>query len=110
MQLSTYFIVTATLLVAGNAVAQKAPEMGQIVGTVRDPDQAAISGSQVILTNQQSKAKTTATTDGQGVYTFPSIPPGAYTVEANAAGFQSSVSPGLSAAAGQRVNFDFVLM
>jgi len=102
--------VIATLLVAAKAVAQSAPEMGQIAGTVRDPDQAAISGSQVILTNQQSKAKTTATTDGQGVYMFPSIPPGAYTVEANAAGFQSSVSPGLSVAAGQRVNFDFVLM
>ena len=68
-----------------------------------------VSGSQVILTNQQTKAKATAVTDSQGAYTFPSLQPGAYVVEVDATGFKASVSPELKVAAGQTVNFDFAL-
>jgi len=100
------FAACLLLLAAAAALAQT----GQIAGTVKDPAQATIAGSQVILTNLQSKAKNTTTTGSQGAYTFPSVPPGMYTVEANAAGFQPSTSPVLSVAAGQRVNYDFVLM
>ena len=91
------------------AFAQTAADTGQITGVVKDPDQAVVAGSQVILTNQQTKAKTTAVTDGQGAYTFPSLQPGAYVVEVDAKGFKPSVSPELKVAAGQTVNFDFAL-
>jgi iron complex outermembrane recepter protein len=84
-------------------------DMGQIKGVVRDPDQAFVSGSPVILTNQQSKAKVNAATDGQGAYAFPSLQPGTYTVEVDAANFKTSVSPELKVAAGQTVTFDFAL-
>ena len=60
---------------------------------MKDPDQAAVSGSQVTLTNQQTKAKTTAVTDAQGAYTFPSLQPGAYVVEVDATGFQAERQP-----------------
>src|ERR1700689_3655584 len=102
MQLLTY-------LLALPALAQLAPGTGRISGAVKDPDQAAVSASQVILTNQQTKARVTAVTDGQGAYTFASVPAGAYVVEADATGFQASTSPELKVAAGQTVNFDFSL-
>src|SRR5580698_9385576 len=95
-----------TYLLALPALAQTT---GQVAGVVKDPDQAAVSGSQVILTNQQTKTRVTAVTDGQGAYTFASVPAGAYVVEADATGFQASTSPELKVAAGQTVNFDFSL-
>jgi iron complex outermembrane receptor protein len=98
-------IVTALLLILP-ALAQTA---GQITGVVKDPDQSVVSGSQVILTNQQTKARVTAVTDGQGAYTFPSVRAGAYVLEADAKGFQPSTSPELKVGAGQTVNFDFSL-
>src|SRR5580704_8274103 len=100
--------LVATLVLTLPALPQTA-QTGQITGVVKDPDQAAVSGSQVVLTNQQTKAKATAVTDSQGVYTFPSLQPGAYVVEADAANFKANVSPELKVTAGQTVNFDFAL-
>ena len=53
-----------------------AQDAGRITGVVKDPNQDVVTGSQVTLTKQQTKAKSTAVTDGQGAYTFPSLPPG----------------------------------
>jgi len=97
------------LLATFSAFAQTAADTGQITGVVKDPDLAVVSGSQVILTNQQTKVKTATVTDDQGVYRFPSLQPGAYLVEAGAKGFKESVSSELKVAAGQMVNFDFAL-
>src|SRR5580700_7981951 len=96
-------------LLALPALAQTAANTGQITGVVKDPDQAAVSGSQVILTNQQTKSRVTSVTDSQGAYTFAAVPAGAYVVEADATGFQASTSPELKVAAGPTVNFDFSL-
>ena len=92
------------------AFAQTVADTGQIAGVVRDPDQAVVSGSPVILTNRQTKIKVTAITDSQGAYSFPSLRPGAYVVEIAATGFKASVSPQLNVVAGKTVNFDFALM
>src|SRR5579863_5266128 len=89
--------------------AQAPVDAGQIKGVVKDPAQAAITGSQVTLTNQQTKIKSMSVTDAQGAYAFPSVPPGAYTVEASATGFKPSGSGELKLGAGQTVNFDFAL-
>jgi iron complex outermembrane receptor protein len=101
MHLITYILISL--------LAQTSADTGRITGVVKDPDQSVVSGSQVILTNLQTKAKVTAVTDGQGAYTFPSVQAGAYVVEVDAAGFQASTSPELKVGAGQTVHFDFSL-
>jgi iron complex outermembrane receptor protein len=99
----------AYVLLAISAFGQTAANNSQITGVVKDPDQAVVSGSQVTLTNQQTKAKITTVSDGQGVYKFLSLEPGAYVVAADVKGFKTSTSPELKVAAGQSVNFDFAL-
>ena len=108
MQFCTYIGPVALLLLAVSGLGQTT-NTGQIAGVVRDPDQAVVAGSQIILTNEQTKARTTATTDSQGAYTFPAVQPGAYLVEADATGFKASVSPELKVTAGQTARFDFSL-
>jgi len=90
--------------------AQVPTESGQITGLVKDPAQAVISGAQVTLTNQQTRAKTTAVSDGQGVYRFTSVQPGGYIVSTDVKGFKPIVSPELKVVPGQTVNFDFALL
>jgi iron complex outermembrane recepter protein len=97
------------LLLTTSAFAQTAPVTGQITGVVNDPDRAAVSGSQVTLTNQQTKSKVTAVTDAQGGYSFRSLPPGSYVVDAGASGFKPSISSELTLTAGQTVTYDFAL-
>ena len=92
-----------------SAFAQTAASTGQITGAVKDPNQAVVSATQVVLTNLQTKAKSTAVTNSQGVYAFRALQPGSYIVEANAKGFKPSVSAELKVAAGQTVNSDFAL-
>ncbi len=82
---------------------------GQITGVVKDPNQAVVAGTQVILTNPQTKVKITAVTNDQGAYAFAALQPGAYVVEVDAKGFKPSVSPELNVTAGQTVNSDFAL-
>src|SRR5512147_889360 len=102
--------LTANLLLLFPAFAQNGTDSGQIMGVVRDPDRALVSGASVTLTNQQTKAKSTAVSDPQGGYKFLSLRPGAYVVEADVKGFRPSTSPELRVAAGQMVNFDFALV
>jgi iron complex outermembrane receptor protein len=105
------FPLFVLLLVATlSAFAQTTTSTGQITGVVKDPDQAVLAGAHVVITNSSTKTKTAAGTDGQGVYTFPSLPPGTYVVEASANGFRPSASGELNVAAGQTVNSDFVLV
>ena len=73
------------------------------------PGSGAVMGAPVTLTNQRTKVKTTTSTDAQGAYTFSAVTPGAYVVEADAAGFKPGVSGELNVGAGQSVNFDFAL-
>ncbi len=54
-------------------------------GEVTDPSGAAVANAQVTLTNNQSRIEQRASTNGAGLYSFPSVGPGEYTltVEAN---------------------------
>ena len=102
-------MVLSLLLFTLSVFGQSRSDSGQITGVVKDPDQAAVANSPVILTNEQTKAKRTALTNAQGGYAFPLVPPGTYVLDVDTAGFKPSSSPELQVAAGQTTQFDFVL-
>src|SRR5689334_6620732 len=85
----------AYMLLSIAAVAQNAADSGQITGMVKDPSQAVVSGAEITLTNQKTKAKIAAVSDVQGVYKFPSVLPGVFVVGADVKGFKAGVSPEL---------------
>ena len=62
---------------------------GALTGTVVDPAGAVVPSAQVVLTNQQTQAKQTTTSNDSGIFLFPSLLPGTYTVEVSIAGFNA---------------------
>ena len=63
----------------------------QISGTVRDSSSAVIPAATVTLTNESTGVVQKQSTTEAGVYAFPAIPVGVYTVKAEASGFRALV-------------------
>ncbi|HKR61309.1 MAG TPA: TonB-dependent receptor [Pyrinomonadaceae bacterium] len=66
--------------------AQDAPT-GKVVGTIKDPNGAGVSGAVVSLRHQQRAVVATTTSDANGSFTLDSVPPGEYEVKIVTSGF-----------------------
>lgn len=83
---------------------------GSIAGTVVDPTGAVIPGAAVTVTGTGG-AKTTAESDSQGNFSVAGLAPGAYAVEAQAAGFRAARRKQVTVTAGrvQRVTLTLAI-
>jgi hypothetical protein len=66
-------------------------ESGRIVGTVSDPNQAAVPQATVTVTNTATKEAVTVNSNEQGGYTVTPLNPGLYSVTVKAPGFGTSI-------------------
>jgi len=69
---------------------------GKITGVVKDQSGAVIPRAAVAVTNTQTGAKLSATTDGEGAFTFPVLAVGQYQVDVAVDGFQPYRKTGLA--------------
>jgi hypothetical protein len=76
---------------------------------VRDSSGGVLPGVTVTVTNTQTGLTRTDTTDGTGVYVFPNLPIGTYTIAAEISGFRKSERSGFALVADGRVTADFAL-
>jgi hypothetical protein len=82
--------LAAFLLCACSPVAfAQAAGTASLQGSVVDATGAVIPGATVTLTNDATHVQRTATSDGSGLYTFPNVSVGTYTVQVTMPGFQS---------------------
>jgi hypothetical protein len=65
-----------------------ASDGGSLLGTITDPNGAAIPRAKVTATETATAVKQTIITDGRGFYSFQSLPIGRYDVEVDASGFK----------------------
>jgi hypothetical protein len=80
-----------SLLVLGAGIGAASPlgaqtSTGRIQGTVSDSSGAALADAAIEARNPATALQRTVTTNGQGFYTFVSLPPGTYTVTARRIG------------------------
>src|SRR5260370_20734568 len=75
--------------------AARAEVGGKITGVVRDQTGSVIPGAAVVATNTQTGLKQTATTDQDGVFTFPVLLVGQYQIDVAADAFQPFRKTGL---------------
>ncbi|HEX3435462.1 MAG TPA: carboxypeptidase-like regulatory domain-containing protein, partial [Pseudacidobacterium sp.] len=84
------FAVIAILLTAlGTEIALGQTDTARIQGTVLDQANAAIPNATITLTNTDTGAILTATTDGSGNFTFTALVRGNYSAQVQASGFTS---------------------
>ncbi len=82
---------------------------GDIAGVVTDPSSAVISGADLELTNTDTGATQSTTTDSNGLYRFSLLKPGHYTVTAKKQNFKTAQQNGLTVLVGIVLPADFKL-
>ncbi len=83
----TVLAVLGVLLLCLSSPCDAQVLYGSLVGNVSDPSGAAIAGAKVTATNLETNLTREAATNEEGLYSFPGIPTGTYTVKITAAGF-----------------------
>ena len=76
----------------------------QLIGTVQDSSGGVIPGAQVTLINESTKTSRVVETNGAGLYAFPALVPGSYTLKAIAKGFQAKEITGIILHAGEQLS------
>ena len=98
-------VLIALTLGGGTAFAQNA----QITGTLKDQTGGVLPGATVTAKNQETGLLRTAVTEANGGYHLPALPPGAYTVTAELAGFSSAARADFILVIDQAAVVDFSL-
>src|SRR4051794_13298549 len=77
------------------ALALKAQDRGTIRGTISDTSGAVIPTVSVTVLNVDTGTRQSATTDQAGIYAFPYLQVGNYTVSVERAGFRKAETTGV---------------
>jgi iron complex outermembrane receptor protein len=89
---------------AASAQSQPGPNRahatGRIVGVLKDPSGAVVSGARVEITNPVSGAKRSTFTNGEGRFALEGVPVGSYQATATANGFGIAILHDLAVTAG----------
>ncbi|HST08777.1 MAG TPA: carboxypeptidase-like regulatory domain-containing protein, partial [Terriglobales bacterium] len=100
-------LVSLCMLTPTAAFAQAV--YGSILGTVTDPQGAAVAGAKVTVMDQRKGTQDTTTTNGDGNYSVTHLIPDSYTVRVEGTGFKTSEQKDVlvQADAGSRVDMQF---
>ncbi len=98
------FIVLALVIAFGAsaAFAQAQASTADLVGSVVDPNGAAVPGATVTVKNSATGISRTVTTNDSGDYQFLALAPGEYEVSATASTFKKAIIAGIKLTVGQR--------
>jgi hypothetical protein len=99
------FSLFLLLLVAGTVRAQIAGT-ANIQGTITDSTGAVIPGAAVTLTEESTQVQHATKTDNSGVYVFPNIPVGTYSVNVVTPGFETFTKTGNVLEVGSSISVD----
>ncbi len=100
-------VVSLLCLLAGTSQAQVTT--GTIVGTVKDPQGAAVPGASVTITEVNKGTVGTYTTGPDGSFVAPFLIPGTYQVAVELSGFKKYVHRGVVLQVNQRARVDAAL-
>jgi len=81
-------LIPALALALAAVIAQAQSGTGRISGTVKDASGAVVPGAAVIAQHEQTGVRHNTTTTQSGLFVFPSLPVGPYSVTAELQGFK----------------------
>lgn len=97
-------------LFAISALAPAQSVSGRISGTIVDAHTASIVGAEVVLVNEGTGERQVRQSNEAGVFLFPSLPPGSYTIRASQAGFVPKERKGVSLSADGSVSLGSIAL
>jgi len=100
------FTLLSLSLMAATLFAQSS---GSLRGKVTDAMSGLLTSATVTATNTETGVEQSATVNAAGVYNFPSLPPGVYTVVAKNASFKSKTMTDVRIRAATQSSLDFSL-
>jgi hypothetical protein len=86
----------ASLMTVGSQVALWAAANGSISGTLKDPSGAVVPGATIRLVDTGLQSEYKAISNGQGFYSFPTLPVGHYDLTIAATGFKTQTKTNLT--------------
>ncbi len=98
-------LLSVASLVPSVVMAQQAT--ANVNGVVKDISGAAIANARVELTNVNTGVVRKTATNTDGIYDFPSVVPGTYSMQVSATGFSAVSQPPVTLQVGQTATFDF---
>ena len=96
------FVLAAFAAVLGITPAIAQTTSSEISGTVVDPSSALIAGARVTLKSESTSETRSATTNETGLFVFPAVVPGVYTIKVEANGFKNREAIGIVLTANQK--------
>ncbi len=100
-------VLLLSLFAAGAAVVLHAQEVSAgITGRVTDASGGSIVGAKVAAKDLDRGTDWPTTTNDDGIYVFPRVPPGRYEVRIGAPGFKEYVNPDVTLEVNQRARLD----
>ena len=103
------YSIRIAVLFAMAAVPSFSQTFGEITGRITDSSGAAAPEATVGLTNVSTNAVRQTTSNQTGDYSFPSLPPGAYTLKVERQGFKTEQVNDVQVQVQQTVRLDFTL-
>ena len=97
------------LLALTGALWGQSETTSAITGQVVDQSGGAVGGATVTVTNGETGLRRQVHTDESGRFSFPELRPGAYSVRAQAPGFDDQVNPSMAAGLGETRTVNFTL-
>src|SRR5262245_43270690 len=102
-------VLFAFVLVCSLASVVSGQTFGEITGTVKDPSSAVVPGATVTTTNTATNAVRSTISNEAGIYSFPGLVPGIYSIKVELPGFQSVVRNNVELQVQQVARLDFTL-
>src|SRR5262245_44745390 len=97
------------LLFSCAALVSAQTPSGEISGLATDGTGAVMPGVRITLTNIATKAIRLTQTNESGVYVFPAVPPGTYTIKAELDGFSTVERANVQVQVGSSYRVPFTL-
>src|SRR5205807_10459296 len=97
------------LMVVSAAMAQAQSNAGDLQGTVRDPNGAAVPNASITARNTGTNIVREATSNDDGYYKIVNLPPGDYEVTAKVSNYKTAIIPSVKLTIGQTINQDVPL-
>ncbi len=102
-------VVTFLALVSSAPVAQSQGNQGTLEGTIVDQSGAGVPDAKLMATNNATAIKFYATSDSSGLFTFPVLPIGTYTIEVEHSGFGKLTQKNVTLTVGAHLNLSLTL-